>query len=139
MLMRTRTSVVSIAALLCFVVGSLGAEVEEADKPLSYSGKVIHVQLEGGFYGIIADDGSKYDPINLKKEFQEDGLRVTIVARPKPGMGGFHMWGSYIEIISIEKEESTLKETTQCHGRSDIMPLARQYRMDRMFETKIMR
>jgi hypothetical protein len=59
--------------------------------------------LEGGFYGLVTDDGQRYDPINLPREFQEDGLRVHVVARVREDMASVHAWGVLVEISSIRR------------------------------------
>lgn len=66
-------------------------------------GTVVYHEIEGGFWGIIADDGRKFNPINLDENFQEENLRVKFDARVKKGMVGIHMWGEYIEILKMEK------------------------------------
>lgn len=71
---------------------------------LRFSGRVVHVPIEGGFFGIIADDGRKYDPRNLPAELQRDGLAVQVAARPLEGVVGFHMWGRIVEIVEITKK-----------------------------------
>jgi len=58
--------------------------------------------IEGGFFGIVADDGSRYDPVNLSPVFRQDGLRVRIEATPYRG-SSIHMWGAPIEILSIRR------------------------------------
>jgi len=72
---------------------------------ISGKGTVKFLDFEGGFYGIISDNGENYDPINLSKEFQVDGLRVRFDARKRDNMASFHMWGTIIEIINIERIE----------------------------------
>jgi hypothetical protein len=67
------------------------------------NGTIVFKELEGGFYGIEADDGKKYNPINLNKQYQKDGLRIKFDAKVKRGMVGIHMWGEYVEILKIEK------------------------------------
>ncbi len=67
------------------------------------TGTVRYIALEGGFYGLIADSGEKYDPINLPKEYKKDGLRVKFQVREKKGMLGFRMWGKIAEVVKIEK------------------------------------
>jgi hypothetical protein len=57
-------------------------------------------EIEGGFFGIVADDGSRYDPVNLSAVFRQDGMRVRIEATPSNGPN-IHMWGTPIEILSI--------------------------------------
>lgn len=67
------------------------------------SGTVRYLELEGGFYGLVADDGRRYDPINLPAEYKKDGLRVKFAIREKKGVVSFHMWGRIVEVIKIQK------------------------------------
>ena len=66
-------------------------------------GTIKHLKIEGGFFGIIGEDGNKYRPINLPKDYQKAGLKVEVEARLRGGMMSIHMWGKNIEIISIKK------------------------------------
>ncbi len=63
---------------------------------------VRYQDLEGGFWGLIADDGQKYDPLVLDEALQVDGLRVRFSARPDPDRMSTHMWGQIVEILEIE-------------------------------------
>ncbi|MEI6293275.1 MAG: hypothetical protein WCP36_06310 [Methanomicrobiales archaeon] len=65
------------------------------------TGTVTWVALEGGFYGIIADDGTQYDPLNLPEKYLQDGLRIRFSAVEEPDVAGFHMWGTYITITGV--------------------------------------
>jgi len=87
--------------LICFAIISF-ISCEDDDK-LKQTGTVQFIELEGGFYGIISDDGNKFDPINLDSEFRVDGLRVEFEYKKANGQDSFHMWGTIIEIISIRK------------------------------------
>lgn len=71
------------------------------DELIEASGTVSYMQLEGGFYGIIAEDDSRYDPMNLPEEFQNDGMNVEFVAYPRNDVMSFHMWGQIVELRSI--------------------------------------
>lgn len=64
---------------------------------------VRYLPLEGGFFGLVASDGSQYDPTNLSQEFQQDGLAVRATLRPLRGVASFRMWGTIVEIVAIEK------------------------------------
>ena len=66
-------------------------------------GTVKFIDLEGGFYGIVGDDGKKYDPLNLSKDFQQDGLRIRFEAKPRSDVVGIHQWGAIVEITRVEK------------------------------------
>lgn len=70
---------------------------------IQFNGKIVHVPVEGGFFGIVADDGRKFDPRNLPEAFRRDGTQVRVTARPLEGVVGFHMWGQIVEIEKIEK------------------------------------
>lgn len=65
------------------------------------TGTVVYKNIEGGFFAIDADDGRKYDPINLPEEFRKDGLKVKLTARLKRDAVSFHMYGAIIEVVNI--------------------------------------
>jgi hypothetical protein len=67
------------------------------------AGTVVWLNLEGGFWGIVGDDGNHYDPINLGSEFQGEGLRIYFRAKVRPDLLSSHMWGEMIEILDIQK------------------------------------
>jgi inhibitor of cysteine peptidase len=74
------------------------------DELIKGTGTITYLELEGGFYGIIAADDSHYDPINLAEQFQNDGIMVEFVAYPRDDLMSFHMWGQLIEIRTIAVE-----------------------------------
>ncbi len=65
---------------------------------IASTGTVTWIPLEGGFYGIIADDGTQYDPLNLPGEYAHDGFRIGFTAIEEPGMASIHMWGTIVTI-----------------------------------------
>jgi hypothetical protein len=71
------------------------------EKLLEFTGTVVFIPLEGGFYGIVGEDGRRYDPLNLADSLQKDGLKVRVKARPVEHGASFHMWGQRIEIVEI--------------------------------------
>ncbi|MCS7242333.1 MAG: hypothetical protein NZ706_06645, partial [Candidatus Caldatribacterium sp.] len=52
---------------------------------IQVTGTVVYVPLEGGFFGILGDNGVQYEPVNLPEEFRVDGLRVVFVAEHVEG------------------------------------------------------
>lgn len=66
-------------------------------------GTVVYLNLEGGFYGIIGDNGKHYDPQNLADEFKKDSLRVSFEYKVSENQTSIHMWGELIEIVKIVK------------------------------------
>ena len=73
------------------------------------TGTIVYNDFEGGFYGIIADEGFGFfrnlDPINLPDELKEEDLRVRFKVRMLYGQVSFHMWGILVKILDIEKIE----------------------------------
>lgn len=68
----------------------------------AFTGTVVFVPLEGGFYGIVGDDGRRYNPLNLPEALRRDGVRVRVKARLPQRGASFHMWGKRIEIVEIK-------------------------------------
>ena len=76
-------------------------EVAEPET-ITVLGFIKYVELEGGFFGIMTEDGSKYFPEYLEQEFKVDGLKVRLLAKPQEQILGIQMWGTPIEILKIE-------------------------------------
>ncbi|KQC04588.1 MAG: hypothetical protein APR53_09805 [Methanoculleus sp. SDB] len=66
------------------------------------TGTVVHVDIEGGFYGIIGVDGTKYLPLNLDPAFAVDGMRVRFTYVPED-LATIQMWGAPITVTWIEE------------------------------------
>lgn len=92
-----------VFSLLVVAIVALIGCVGGGEDMVSETGTVKYINLEGGFYGIITDDGKQYDPVNLSQEFNEDGLRIRFEAKVRNDMASIHMWGTLIEITRIEK------------------------------------
>jgi inhibitor of cysteine peptidase len=75
----------------------------EYRQPWISSGTVAYQDLEGGFYGILGDDGQKYDPLNLDPKYQEDGLRVAFHAMEAGGVGTTHLWGTPVTLDFVNE------------------------------------
>ena len=64
---------------------------------------VVHLDFEGGFWGLVDDDGNKLRPVDpLPESVQEDGLRVEARVEPAQGMS-FAMWGRAVRVLSIDQ------------------------------------
>jgi len=70
---------------------------------LAFTGTVKWQTIESGFYAIDADDGTKYEPINLSSEYRVNGLRVRVSAKKRDDMASINMYGTIIKIISISR------------------------------------
>ena len=69
---------------------------------LTGSGTVRHLDLEGGFYGIVADDSSRYDPGELDVFFRRDGLRVRFDLRRVEGAMSIRQWGTIVTVVRLD-------------------------------------
>jgi hypothetical protein len=70
---------------------------------MKIKGIITHVPLSGGFWGIEADNGRKYRPVQpLEADFQTVGLHIEAEVAPSSGFSIF-MWGTDVEVISMRK------------------------------------
>jgi hypothetical protein len=69
------------------------------------TGTIRYVDLEGGFYGLVAEDGTKYDPTPLPDSLRVDGLSVRFRVRTTGGMTT-RMWGTPVELVDVERIET---------------------------------
>jgi len=92
----------SLLLLSTFLTAPAWADAKKG-QPIKTTGTIKHQGLEGGFWGIVGDNGQNYDPTNLAPEFQKEGLRVSFESESKPDAASFHMWGTIVEIKSIKK------------------------------------
>jgi hypothetical protein len=77
--------------------------IQSSEKIIKAKGTIEFIELEGGFFGIIADDGSKYKPVNLPDLYKQDGLKVRFEGKFRTDLLGIYMWGKLIEIINIKE------------------------------------
>ena len=70
---------------------------------IPFKGKVVYHSFEMGFWGIVTDKGEKLDG-TIPKEFQIKGLRVKGLYQKKKNAVSFHMWGTLVKFLKIEKE-----------------------------------
>lgn len=67
------------------------------------TGTIRYIDLAGGFYGIVTDDGARLDPMDLPAEFRQDGLRVRARIEPVPDVVTIRMWGTVVRVLAIER------------------------------------
>ncbi len=96
------TNILAFLFIIFSVVGS------GEKSPFWIKGEVKYFPLEGGFYGIVDDKGTRFYPLNLPERFRKDGIKVLIKARLKSDTISTAMWGTPIEILEI-KEVSAMK------------------------------
>jgi hypothetical protein len=75
------------------------------DDVIRGTGTIRYVDLEGGFYGLVAEDGTKYDPTPLPDSLRVDGLSVRFRVRTTGGLTT-RMWGTPVELVDVERIET---------------------------------
>jgi hypothetical protein len=70
-------------------------------KPVSVAGTVVFRDKDGGFYGILADNGGQYEPVNLDARFRNDGMRITLAGKLDTSRIGTHNWGNPIDLATV--------------------------------------
>jgi hypothetical protein len=77
---------------------------EPLDATIAQTGNVTWVNLGGGFYGIMGDDGNLYIPSNLDKKFMKNEFQVDFTAEKiNDNLGRSRLWGIPVEILDIQK------------------------------------
>jgi inhibitor of cysteine peptidase len=74
----------------------------EYRRPWVPAGTVTFIDLEGGFYGIISDDGTKVYPLHMEEQYKVDGLRVAFEYEPVKDIATIQMWGEPVNLTFIE-------------------------------------
>jgi inhibitor of cysteine peptidase len=74
----------------------------EYRRPWVPVGTITYSNLEGGFFGIVGDDGKNYLPLNLDSTYKQDGLRVAFEYEPVKDVATIQMWGEPVNLTFIE-------------------------------------
>jgi hypothetical protein len=91
-------------AVLCLIVAPAAVSCgEEKGSIITLTGTITYIDLEGGFYGIIADSGDRYFPINLDQQYKVNKLKVHIKGKIRKDVITTTMWGTPLEILKIER------------------------------------
>ena len=70
---------------------------------IHFTGKVVHLEIEGGFWGLKADDGKNYDPLDMPSQFEIEGMRVEATLRAEKDIATIHMWGTPVRVLEIKR------------------------------------
>lgn len=102
--MALRTVIVTAAIFVSACASPTSPGLEPG--VVSVDGVVRHFNLEGGFWAVRGDNGVVYQPMGgLGSQFRRENLRVSMVARVRHDMGGVHMVGPIVEVVSIRLRE----------------------------------
>lgn len=97
---------IALGCIFAMMLGIRAGAVEKSkeERTISGTGVIKYIDIEGGFYGIIADDGQKFLPRNLPTDFKKDGLRIAFQVKLLTGVVSIQMWGKPVEVVSMEKK-----------------------------------
>ena len=101
----TLALLLATVAAVC-VCGCLG---EPEPSTVTGEGTVQYIDLEGGFFGIVADDGTRYLPLNLPEEFSEDGLAIEFTGIIREDVVTIQQWGTPLELTGISADGMAMK------------------------------
>jgi hypothetical protein len=81
--------------------------IQGAAGPVYGIGRVTKVDIEGGFYGITVDVPGqdrviRYDPLDLDREFQVDGLNISFSGEEQPGVLTNAQWGTPLFLSRVK-------------------------------------
>jgi hypothetical protein len=77
---------------------------EPLDPTIVLTGNVTWVNLGGGFYGIMGDDGNLYIPSNLDEKFMRTEFQVNFTAeKTANSLSRSRLWGIPVELLEIER------------------------------------
>ncbi|ALS98124.1 hypothetical protein [Lacimicrobium alkaliphilum] len=83
---------------------------------IRFTAEVVFKNLEGGFFALIAKDGSKYQPMGLAQEFRRHGLIVEVEAEKVTDMVTYQQFGTLVRIINIKiLDESGVRSSGITH------------------------
>lgn len=96
-----------VAAAISLVIGAIffgfyAMHVHWGSELISGIGTVRYLDFEGGFWGIVSDDGENYDVGWLSGECAVDGLRVRFLVLTNSGYFTYHGWGVPVMVVNIE-------------------------------------
>jgi hypothetical protein len=72
------------------------------DKNQWQMGTLTFLNFEGGFFGLVTDQGNKLLPMNLPKKFQQHKAKVKFKGEIQKGMFTIQQWGTPFKISAIE-------------------------------------
>ncbi|MBN1123986.1 MAG: PQQ-binding-like beta-propeller repeat protein [Sedimentisphaerales bacterium] len=68
-------------------------------------GTVRYQQLEGGFFGIVTEDGRRFNPVNLPEQYRINGFKARFRLQDAKDQISIHMWGKLVEVLTVEPIE----------------------------------
>lgn len=75
---------------------------KKAANMMTLQGQIVYQTMEGGFFSFIADDGSKYTPMQLPTAHQRHGLIVELKAEVLHDVITTTQFGQVIKVLEVK-------------------------------------
>ncbi len=95
------TFLAMVAVILIIMFGITGTALS-LEKVKTIKGTVHYISIEGGFWGIIGDDGKCYEPMYLPSELRRGGLKAEFSIIILKDRVSIRMWGTPVEILDYK-------------------------------------
>lgn len=67
-----------------------------------HTGKLQFINLEGGFYGFIGDNGERLLPLGLDKKYRQHGAEIKILGYIDKDIMTIQQWGQPFKVLKVE-------------------------------------
>lgn len=99
-----------LLVLVLYTFPVSAAKQPSSTETFHMTGQVYYANIEGGFYGIVGDDGIKYQPTNLPRKFKKEGLALTFDGKIKNSGVSLFQWGTIIEVSNVKEWVTTISK-----------------------------
>lgn len=69
---------------------------------MKIKGKVVYQKLEGGFWGVVGEDGREWRPVNMPEQLKQEGKEVDLKVKEVDEEMSIFMWGTPVRILSFQ-------------------------------------
>ncbi len=107
---RLTTKIQVLVFLFLTFISNTTIAAQPTPPPTTFhlTGQVAYSAIEGGFYGILGDDGVKYQPTNLPRKFKKENISLKFDAKIKDSMVSAFQWGTIVELSNVSECKTTL-------------------------------
>ena len=72
---------------------------------INIKGQVVYENLGTGIWGIIGEDGKKWQAMPMPATLQKEGLKVSAQIEELQNQASMFMWGTMVKIIDFQIEK----------------------------------
>jgi len=92
------TFLAMVVIMLVIIVGITKTALP-LERVKNITGTVHYINEEGGFWGIVGDDGKRYEPMRLPSELKRPGLKTEFTLIFLKDHISIRAWGIPVEIL----------------------------------------